>query len=189
MKRKLSKDNGYTLVEMIIVLAIIALLAAMSLISVTIIHSARAKEACVRVGSEINSVKSMNRTMTPKDGTHDGYALVIYKDSNGAFNCCVALHKESGGYDLDSDKNVKLSSSVDIKFTGSMIKADGSSISVTDHVPGELSATEDDDLPIYVVFDKRGNCYSGAGDIRFYKKNSNQVARVNVTSNGSIDVR
>lgn len=189
MRKNLSKDRGYTLVEMIIVLAIIALLAVMSIVSVTIIHSARAKEACVRVGSEITSVKSKNRTMSPNDGTHDGYALAIYQDSNGIFNCCVALHKPSGGYDLDTENNVQLTSSVEIKFTGSLVKDDGSTITVTDHVPGHIGATDDADLPVYVVFDKRGNCYSGAGDLRFYKRNSNQVARINVTSNGSIDVR
>ena len=60
---KHKNDHGYTLVEMIIVIAIIAVVAGMSLISITLIHSARAKEASVTVDSEIATLITKSKNM------------------------------------------------------------------------------------------------------------------------------
>jgi hypothetical protein len=47
----------------------------------------------------------------------------------------------------------------------------------------------EDKTPVYICFDKRGNCYSGYGEYNFKKKNGNTVAHVNIGMNGSISVR
>ena len=44
-RRILKRNEGYTLVEMIIVIAIIAILSAAAMVTISIIHNAKAKEA------------------------------------------------------------------------------------------------------------------------------------------------
>lgn len=185
MNKYLSNKKGYTLVEMVIVICIIAILAVMSLVSVTIINSARAKNACIRIGSEINEVKTKSKVMTTAGS--DGYGLVVYKDGNNVINCCTALYDKSANtYTLVSDSNVVLSSTVDVKFTGTRKKY--SDATTTETVNDELVTDLSSD-PLLITFNKKGNCLSGYGDICFYKKNGTQVARIHITSNGSVDVR
>lgn len=43
--------------------------------------------------------------------------------------------------------------------------------------------------PIYITFDKRGNCTSGIGNYYFYKRDGNHVARIEVQGNGSITIK
>ena len=45
-KRRIMKENeGYSLIEMIIVIAIIAVMSAAAMVTISIIHNAKAKEA------------------------------------------------------------------------------------------------------------------------------------------------
>ena len=53
----------------------------------------------------------------------------------------------------------------------------------------EKAGAIDTEQAVCIVFDRHGNCVSGAGEYSFYKKNSNRVARVIVRQNGSIEVR
>ena len=47
-KRRFMKDNtGYTLIEMIIVIAIIAIMTGAAMVTITILHNAKAKEASI----------------------------------------------------------------------------------------------------------------------------------------------
>ena len=193
MKERLCKNNkGYSLVELIIVIAIILLMATGALLSYTVVHSARAKEGAVKLGSEINELKTRCMNMTPEDSDYDYYALAVYNDSKSVTHIGLVMHKKSSGaYDYVPDEEDSLSSSVRVKFIGSYLQGGtGSSLttSASEVTPGSKGGTGDDS-PIYICFDKRGNCYSGYGDFKFYKKNGNQVSRVNLKQNGGIDVR
>ena len=186
MRKSRMNNKGYSLVELVIVLAIILILATMSLISLTILKTARAKDSCITTGEEINALKMRSMNMSPNDGIHDKFGLSIYKDSNDIYHVAQIQHNSTtGDYDYVVGENIKLSSAIDIKFTGEL---ESQTSAVTDYVPGNKNGTGSDS-PIIILFDKRGNCYSGAGTISFYKKNGNRVSRIEIKSSGSVDIR
>ncbi len=200
MKKRFAKDNkGYSLVELIIVVAIIIVLATMSLVSLTLINSARAKDASVTFGSEVNALKTKCMNMKPNGSDYDYYALSLYLDSNDAYNICLVKHKVAGGFEYITDENVTLSSRVDITYhTGNDLTkvkyrleddSDYKEVESSDSPvhPGLKGSSTNG--PIILTFDKRGNCYSGYGEYKFLKKNGTYMARINIKQNGSIDIR
>ena len=65
MRKRLKDDNaGYSLVEMIIVLAIVAVVSAMAIVSITMIHSAKAKEAAVTFDSEVSTLITKSKNLS-----------------------------------------------------------------------------------------------------------------------------
>jgi len=194
-RKKGQKDQGYTLVEMIIVIAIIAVVAAMALISVTLIHSARAKEAAVTVDSEVATLKTKSKNMqSDKPGMQ--YAARIYADSDGKYYFQkgyydpVAKKYDFTNTDPEGEgKGTSLSSYVVIKYTGAEtivqngFKEDefGITTEVTDHELKNLNFNQG----LFIRFNKDGTCAEGYGDIRFYKRNGNMVAHEYIRRNGS----
>lgn len=191
MKKRLSKnDSGYSLVELLIVMAIIAVLAATAMISYTMIHSAKAKDAAIKVGSEVNELKTRCMNMTPGDGTHSAYALRLYTEGNTPHVELVQFNDTSGIYDSVPNEDKNLSSSVRVEFTGDYgVHNNGSTWSKSDYIPGAKTNVGENDSPVYICFDKRGNCYSGYGEYNFKKSNGTTVAHVNIGKNGSVSVR
>ena len=63
MKKTIMKNKGFSLVEMIIVLGIIAVMSTMALISINIIHSAKAKDAATVFDSEVATLKTKAKGM------------------------------------------------------------------------------------------------------------------------------
>lgn len=194
MKNDFSDNNsGYSLVELLIVMAIIAVLAAAALLSYTMIHSARAKDAAIKVGSEVNALKSKCMNMTPGDGVHSYYALMLYTDTDGQDTphiCLVQYNDGTNSFDEVPDEDYNLSSSVKIEFTGSCRGVGSSEIwNMSNYVPGHKNGTTEATTPVYICFDKRGNCYSGYGEYDFSKSNGTTVAHVNIGMNGSVSVR
>lgn len=192
IRRLLKKNEGFSLVEMIIVIAIVLVLSTGALLSYTVIHSARAKDAAVKFGSEANAVKTMCMNMMPEDTTYDYYALAVYNDSSDTTHICKVMHKAgtSNEFDYVDDDDVNLTSSVDVDFDGSSVSYGNSSLAAA--TSGKQQPGDKEHLaasPFFICFDKRGNCYSGYGTYYFYKNNGNQVARVRILQNGSIDVR
>ena len=54
-KRRFMKDNkGYTLIEMIIVIAIIAIMTGAAMVTITILHNAKAKEASITLETALS---------------------------------------------------------------------------------------------------------------------------------------
>ena len=185
-KRFFTKNEGYSLVEMRIVIAIVLVLATGALLSYSVVHSARAKEGAIKVGAEFNELKNRCMNMAPEDSSHDYYAMAMYNDAQDVTHITLVSHNVAGSYDDVPDTDVMLSSTVRVMFdTGSYYEADGTTkVDVTtETAPGSKAS------PIYICFDKRGNCYSGYGEYKFYKNRGNKVARVNVKQNGGIDVR
>ena len=207
------KDKGYSLVELLIVLSLVAILAGMSLVSITLINTARAKQASTVFGDEVNAVRKKNMNMSfPKpasgstneytvtDGSTyqcEAYGLVLYYD-DGVFQTVeVPLYKYSGAggefykfYLAKKEEPIKYSSRASVKFTGYYRSFKngaeaGSGGRVTDFEADVLDNTGS----VCIVFDKKGNCTSGYGEYDFYKTNGNRVARVFVKQNGSIEIR
>lgn len=214
MKKTISrKDKGYSLVELVVVLAIIVILAAMALVSVTIIHSARAKDAALQLDSNVAELIQKNKNMSP-DATKDcKYGIVIFKEDRtsdpdyGKYkignvvtirtssNWYKYTKLDSGVYSEISDVNdiyftddpIVIPSSVDITFEGvsTSFKNGATDTKSAGFNPSILNGTG----AICIMFDKRGNCISGYGEYKFYKKNGNQVSRVVINRNGSHEVK
>lgn len=96
----------------------------------------------------------------------------------------------------DSDNNITFSSRIDVKFTGdykcNTASGYSANITCTEYRPdiqrGYYTGNSNDN-PVYITFDKRGNCTSGIGNVYFYKKNGNHVARIEILRNGSITIK
>ena len=211
--KTVNKNKGYSLVELVIVIAIIAILAAMALVSVTIIHSARAKDAAIQLDSLIAETITKSKNMDPnlidpEGHPYNGYAIAISKDnSKDKFIIAPVYHSVTGGITGSGHyspiMNIDNESENDCK--DSIIQVP-SSVSVTfkGYTYGNYGGTEtlsntykDDDVApksagyewVFIRFDKKGNCVSGYGEYKFYKKNGNVVSRVILRQNGSHEVK
>ena len=216
MKKTISKnDRGYSLVELVIVLAIVAILAAMALISVTIIHSARAKDSALKLDSEIAECITQCKNMKPDQNDpsgkpYDGYAIAIYKNNSlDKFIIAPVYYSEAGGilgsghyspiYNLDDpslNSNqrqnasiIQIPSSVSMTFKGTTMTNTDTQIVNTSYKTGDTAPKSAGNDWVFIRFDKKGNCVSGYGEYKFYKKNGNVVSRVIIRQNGSHEVR
>ena len=204
-KRK--SNQGYTLVELIIVIAIIAVVAGLSVISVSLIHSAKAKNAATTVDEEIATLITKSKNMS-SDVPGMQYAARIYADANGAYYYQRGYYDpKTMTYDFSKEtegegRGVSLSSRVVVKYTGTCenvhFKNDtkkgtvGSSpsgvdtLTVTEHeIENLCTYTDHPGGGLFIRFAKDGTCDAGVGDIQFYKRNGNIVAHVYVRANGS----
>ena len=194
MRKVLKTTNkGYSLVEMVIVVTIILILGAMSLVSLTLINSARAKQASVTFESEVEALKTKCMNMKPAGDNYDYYGISVYMDAKGVYNLCLVKHnKTNNKYEYIDDENQKLSSRVEVEFTGSARNISNSAatpFTLNKHKNTTKNSTDVSDTPIIISFDKRGNCFSGYGNYYFLKRNGSYMARVEIKQNGSIDIR
>lgn len=192
MEKTIKRNEGFSLIEMIIVLAIIAVVSTMSILSIGIINTAKAKDAASVFDSEVASVHAKAKGMAV-DLNNDGsisdeelkytYCIKLYKPAGKKdYYLCVGYCKTDSidstfvsGTTANGGLGRNLSSYVKIKFNGNL--ADGSTVS--DHEPGDNANA------VYIVFNKRGECVCGAGEFEFQKKNGNTVARKYIRANGS----
>ncbi len=209
MKRN---NKGYSFVETIIVIAIIVILAGLSLVSVTLINTARAKQASTLFGDEVKLIKQKNMSMAPQldsavysSGTKSSYGLVLHKEDgkfkltevecaeqgSGSTSYYKYVYNSVGSTDVKRVDTASIASAVDVKFSGYYKSfedgSDNSGSEYTDYVAGQLDSGSTNS--ICILFDKKGNCISGYGTYSFYKKNGTQVSSVIVRKNGSIEIR
>ena len=206
------KNKGYSFVETVIVIAIIVILAGLSLVSVTLINTARAKQASTLFGDEVKLIKQKNMSMAPQldsavytPGTKSSYGLVLHKEDgkfkitevecaeegSGSTSYFKFVYNSAGSTDVKRVDTASIASAVDVKFSGYYKSfEDGSNNSdaeYTDYVAGQLDSGSTNS--ICILFDKKGNCISGYGTYSFYKKNGTKVSSVIVRKNGSIEIR
>lgn len=190
MKKTIMKNQGFSLVEMIIVLAIVAVMSTMALISINVIHSAKAKDAASVFDSEVATLKTKAKGMGV-DANNNG----VLDDSEKELLYCIKIYKSGDEYYLctgytsapsvyasftststsNGGKGRNLSNYVRIRYTGKL--ADGTSVSDYDPANGTQA--------IYIVFNKRGECIYGVGEYEFKKTNGRTVARKYIRANGS----
>lgn len=212
---EIKKNKGYSLVELLIVIAIIVILAGVSLISLTLVNTARAKDASNKFGSEVSQVRKKCMDMKPSKGNipkYDDdkdyrYGLVLYlKDGKFQTDQVIVTKDSSTGNYVYNDKsngiknsypaydasgnpqreNVQYSSRVEVKFTGQHSSfRNGSNVQMNKAAAGAITTDE----AVCITFDRHGNCLSGDGEYLFFKKDSTQVARVIIRQNGNIEVR
>jgi prepilin-type N-terminal cleavage/methylation domain-containing protein len=215
MKSTISKKNeGYSLIEMIIVIAIIAIVAGMSMLSIFIVHSARAKDSAITLDSEIAELRTKSKNMTPVDptgadpdyGKTHQFAIGLYKNNAKGKVRLVHLH-----YDTKNKKYVTpgkdniYTASDDIEFSSRVkVTFDGITYGQNEQVPtiygsldshtGVVTSIEAElgsyqTNFVFIRFDKKGNCISGFGKYKFYRKNGNVVSTTTLKQNGSHQVR
>lgn len=189
-KRRLKKLNnkGYSLVELIIVIAIIAVFTGAAMITMTVMHSAKAKEACITFESEVAELVNKSKgNAVDKDldgviGNDDkGYSLGLrlHKDGRkcyvqkvlvkaGIYEANTAFEKENN---VNDGKGISLSSYVYVEYTN----LDGDKVVIGD---------EESDT-VLISFNKNGICASGVGTYDFIKTDGTPVAKTIINKNGS----
>ena len=199
MKKSVFKDySGYSLIEMIIVIAIIAVTATMSLVSLTIINSARAKDAAIKFDSEVAELIQKNKNMTPGSSGDGKYGLMLYFDPTddklkmSHLSCELdsgdyVFRDDGSGYPI-FDETSEISKRVDVEFDGtytSFLPGSAVEFDRTSFRPSNPNGTG----AICIMFDKQGHCISGYGKYSFKKVNGNTVSTVTIKQNGSHEVR
>ena len=194
MKNSQHRTNkGYSFVETVIVIAIIIVLSAMAVATVSIINKARTKDAAVSFGEEISTLKLKCMNMTPSSG-YDTYAISLYKDSDGKYNCClVEYNKATDTIHYIDEENITFTSSANISFDAGpsgLVYKEGSG-----YIFGTVSVGEKNNDEVLIWFNKNGSCASGYSDdnslgFYFYRGNDdNPTARVFISQNGGVVIK
>lgn len=191
-KRKFINDGGYTLVEMIIVIAVIAILTGAAFATLSILSTARTKEAATTFYSEVNTLRSRAMNETPEyDADHDGtkdtkdpglyHDLKIFRDGKNIYakRSLASDATTDTGYDVvtntNGGKGSSLTSYIELYYTA----------------PGGTRtqlAVNDSDFSL-VVFNKAGECISGYGTYEFCKKSGSTITTVTINKNGSCRIK
>ncbi len=181
MKRRFMKNNkGYSMVEMIICIAIIAILSGIALVTLSMINSAKAKDAAVSFNSVLADTMSKAK----------GQMCIVSGVEQPNYKRCMYLYLETssgryyvktGYYDDATDqyyfensenknggKGTNLSSKVIIKY---------------ENEAGTVKTV--DSTGVYIVFNKNGTCSKGTGLYEFYNSNGSLVDEVRLKANGS----
>lgn len=192
------RDNkGYTLVEMVIVIAIVAILAAMATVSVTLIHSAKAKEAAISFDNDVAALVTRSKNMQISDSDIAAgfkyHAMHIYKDANGYYYIEKVLWAgpATNTYKFDYTAISKISDEHaldDGKLTFDEMNDNEKAqlyTSLSKHVDIKLDGADLPSTGVFLAYNKAGLCVYGNGEYQFLKDNGNQVAKVEVRKNGS----
>ena len=75
MKKKIDDNSGYTLVELIIVLAIIVILTTAAFVTMSIMHTAKVKEAAATFDAEITDLIARTRNQDVYQDTNQNGAM------------------------------------------------------------------------------------------------------------------
>ena len=193
MRLKENRNKGYSLVELIICIAIIAIFTGLACVTVTMISSAKAKDAAVsfesRLSDMITKTKSQVCTVNGTQQPTFSRCMKLYQANDGKYYIKTGYFNPDGsgesndadlsakyifvpGENVNSDKGTSLSSRVVVKFM------DDAGTEQTIQYTGTLKE-------VYIVYNKAGRCIEGNGTYRFYKKNGNAIADVTIQKNGS----
>ncbi len=189
-KKHFLDNKGYSLVELIIVIGIIVVMTAIATVTVTLINSAKAKEAAVTFTSELSDThtKSKNQMVvivdeatgvTNEQPTYN-YCLKVYNDGSKCYLQKGFYNPVTDVFILAPDnpndgKGTSLSSKIQIKY-----QATGGTEKTLATANSSTTLSE-----VLIVFDRNGRCIEGDGTYNFYKKNGNLVSTVDLMKNGS----
>ncbi|MCM1273353.1 MAG: prepilin-type N-terminal cleavage/methylation domain-containing protein [Clostridium sp.] len=195
-KMKKLNDKGYTLVEMIIVIAIIVILSSAAFITLSVLHTAKVRDAATTFYAEVNAMYAKAKGQQAyHDANGNGkmdtaeidrgacYFLALYKDGDKLFvKRGVWASDGSKTYDdyldnANSGKGINLSPYTTIDYTS----ADGGTV--------VNNISMDDTNPFMVSFNRSGRCIRGAGTYKFKKKNGGTLVTVTINVNGSYQIK
>lgn len=101
MKKRQNLEAGFTLVEMIIVIAIMAILAGVAAGSMSLIAAGNAKKCSARFNSALNEAQV--QTMSLKDPIY----LYLYRASNGKLMVATSKEECKSRTDIDNASSMK----------------------------------------------------------------------------------
>ncbi len=178
-RKAMAQNKGFSLVEMIICMAIIVIMSGIAMVTVTLINSARAKEAAVTFESALSDTiaKAKSQVCVVSGTAQPKYlhCLKVYRYSDGNYYIQTGYYNPDGTSDdtryifpaeenVNHGKGVSMSSRVTLKYNDAEIA---------------------EDSPVYIVYNSAGRCISGYGTYKFYKRNGNNIAAVTIQENGS----
>lgn len=160
----MKKNKGYTLIEMIIVITIMAILAGLSAVSLSLISKAKAQDAVTTFNSQLNSVMLKTKAI----GTTQKNMYAVFKESTDN-NYVLEL------YDKDASGTVKQKDSVLLKKWSKYV-----TITYTSEGTNQIeSGYGTSSTGFYIMFDKStGAVLKGAGSYTFKDKKGDTVATV-----------
>ena len=182
----MKENKGYSLIELIIVLAIIVVMTGVSMVTITIIHNARAREASTKFENALSELQQNAKMCVVSDTNEPDYrfALAIYKDNSKYYM--------KRGYYLGN--NLDMSKSTSYLFVDSENGNGGKGesfsayikVKYVDESGVERDITEMDDKPVYIIYDRQGMCIYGNGKFNFYRdKKDSLLNTVVLNKNGS----
>jgi ABC-type Na+ efflux pump permease subunit len=187
---------------MIIVIAIIAVMAGASMVTITLINSAKAKEAGVTLDSEISALIAKSKSQIPridingdgsvseeevKDSKDYNFAIAVYQNKNDSKYYIAHGYLNSSDdkfyiYDEENtndNKGTCISSRVSIDYTA------GAKNSGLGKTSDDLNYSSTDRLWV-IAFSGSGKCISGVGTYELEKASDHQTIDVlYVNANGS----
>lgn len=185
MKKKIDDNSGYTLVELIIVMAIIVILTTAAFVTMSVMHTAKVKEAASTFDAEITDLIARTRNKdvyqdTNQNGFMDsGEELPGYKYElgisyeGGKYYINNWYYLPGGTHSEAATKRKNLSAYVKIQYSD----FDGTYVN---------TAVTDGHT---IRFDKSGACVDGAGVYKFLKKDGSVIATVTINKNGSHQIK
>jgi prepilin-type N-terminal cleavage/methylation domain-containing protein len=196
--QKKTTDKGFTLVELIIVMGIIAVMTGISFVTVTMMNSSRAKEAGTTFETELTDMitKSKNQICYDNSGTpqalYKNY-MEVYQETNGIYHLVRGYYDpNTDTYTPYADSSGNLTEDTALSSRVVVCYEDTSGVSYLITSEGSLGSSDADDYSVSgvtnnvrIVYDNYGYCTNGAGTFNFHKKNGSTVASVSVRKNGS----
>ncbi|MCM1286843.1 MAG: type II secretion system GspH family protein [Clostridium sp.] len=185
MKKKIDDNSGYTLVELVIVMAIIVILTTAAFVTMSVMHTAKVKEAAATFDAEVTDLIARTRNQDVyQDMNNNGvmdageelpgykYELIISYIGNKYYVCNYFLLPGGTHSEVSSADRKSLSTYVTVKYSD----FDGTYVDV------EISSR-------IIRFDKSGACVEGAGVYKFLKRDGSVIATVTINKNGSHQIK
>lgn len=185
----MKKNEGYSLVEMLIVIAIIMVLTGMAYITIRILSSASARDKAIDFDTEIATLAAKSRNMdakfvNPDDSTdeYDQFSLFIYRPHGGdeVYEAPGYYSTTTNNYYVDVPNGKKYNRKISVQYDGSLpawneIHYRGSSI----------------DIIAAIRYNRRGECVAGYGNYKFTtdRSSGNAVASTKIRQNGSHETK
>ena len=188
-------NKGFSLVELIITIAIVAILSGLSVLSFTTIYTARAQSAAITLNSKVSEVKSQTKGLDNSSKKYYAVELDIsrHDSSSSATDQNPRIFISQGVYDPSDGSFVP--NMVNGRYEKIKKKIASDDKTVTDPTNDEPNISSfiyvkknGTQLPAgvyYIYFNKNGECISGDGEYEFVKRNGTVAAKTIIRKNGS----
>lgn len=193
-RRFMKKNEGYSLVEMIIVIAIIAVMSGAAMVTIAIIHNAKAKEAASTFEDVLAETQSNAKgKMCVIDGTQYPdyrFAVAVFKKGSkyyvqeGYYKGNGAAFDNKNSYDFEHTKDLRNGKAISFSaYVSVKYKASGET---DERQIGLLDSEGSGGAPVYIVYDRQGMCVYGSGELSFYRNSKDTLlSTVVLNKNGS----
>lgn len=185
MKKKIDDNSGYTLTELIIVLAIIAVLTTAALATMTIMRTAKVKEAAATFDAEITDLIARTRNQDVYQDTNQNGVMDAGEELPG-YKYEMGITYEGGKYYINNwyllPGGTHSEAATRRKSLSTYVR-----VQYSDFDGAYMNAAVSDGHTIR--FDKSGACVDGAGIYRFLKKDGSVIATVTINKNGSHQIK